>query len=76
VAAYGSAEYYKYLMTEEERAEGERAQRAKDEATFAAAEARMAEMERRLAQLGQDIFGRLLTSSSEPQAETDGIEHE
>jgi hypothetical protein len=74
-SALGSAEYYEYLITEEERAEMERAQRAEDEATFAAAQARLAEMERRLAQLGQDIFGGPLTPGSELQAEAGGFEH-
>lgn len=69
--ADGSAEYFEYLLTEEERAERERARRARDEATFAAAEARLTETERQLAQSGQDIFGRPLAPRDEPQAEAE-----
>jgi hypothetical protein len=71
--ADGSAEYFEYLLTDEERAEGERVRRARDEAVFAVAEAHLTETERQRAKLGQDIFGRplALASRDDPQAEAE-----
>ena len=66
----GSFEYaYKYLMSAEERDLYDREQRSAREAAAAAEEARLADLERRWAAVGADIFGRSLASPCTPQAE-------
>jgi hypothetical protein len=74
----GSFEYaYEFLMSAEERDRYDREQRAAREAGAAAEEARLADLERRWAEAGADIFGRPLASPGTPQAEAaDGLDLE
>ena len=69
----GSFEYaYKFLMSTEERDRYDREQRAAREAAAATEEARLADLERRWAEAGADIFGRPLAPPGTPQAEVIG----
>jgi hypothetical protein len=66
----GSFEHdYEFLMTAEERDQYDREQQVAREAAAAAEEARLADLERRWAEVGADIFGRPLASPRTPQAE-------
>jgi hypothetical protein len=67
----GSSEYdYEFLMTTEERDHYDREQQVAREAAAAAEEARLADLERRWAEVvGADIFGRPLASPRTPQIE-------
>jgi hypothetical protein len=57
----GGFEYvHRFVMSAQERDQWDRQQQAAEEAAAAAEEARLADLERRWAEVGADIFGRPL----------------